>query len=107
MLGRKMLINYLVRKLVKPVSEEEVLLRAGKDYLLNSRKLPPEEVSTLQDEARAFRESLMWKLMKNELEYVAFRHITDMARTPEDILWGKAVFYASNLHQKFLDKLAL
>ena len=102
-----MLINFLVKKLVKPVSEEEVLLRARREYLLRGRSLPPEEINQLKDEARAFRESLMWKLMKTELEYVAFRHMSTDAKTTEDIFWGKAVFYAGNLYQKFLDELAL
>ena len=98
-------INYLTRNLLKAVSEDDILRIIGKDYLYHKRKLSPEEMATLREEAQMLADSFLWKLMLKEVEYVAFLTMSSKAQKSDDILFGKAMFYSADLMRKFLEGL--
>ena|SRR3990167_10046167 len=95
-------INYLTRHLLHTVTEDDILQIANREYLYKNRKLNPEEIEMLKNEARALSESFLWKLMVKEAEYMAFISMTSHAKTSQDITWGKAIFYSVDLMKKFL-----
>lgn len=103
---RAFIINYLVKHLLKAVSEEDILQIVNDGYLYKKRKLTPEEVVTLREEARIMQDSFLWKLMTKEVEYLAFISMTSKAKTNDDIIWGKAIFYAIDIMRKFLGELS-
>lgn len=102
---RQFLINYLTRNLLRAVTEEDILQITSEGYLYHKKKILPDELSALKDEAAALKESFIWRLMTKEVEYMAFMTMTAKARTNDDIIFGKAVFYSVSLFNKFLENL--
>ena len=100
------LINYLTNHLLKAVSEEDILQITEDGYLHKRRKLTPQEVATLKEEAKMMQDSFLWKLMTKEVEYMAFLRMTAHAKTNDDIVFGKAVYYSTDLLKKFLEGLS-
>lgn len=98
-------INYLTKKLLKTVSEDDILRITSKGFLYKKRKLGSDEVATLKEEAKVLSDSILWKLMIKEVEFMAFITMTEKATKPDDIIFGKAVFYATHLMKKFLEGL--
>lgn len=103
---RMFIINYLVSHLLKAVTEDDILQRTNDGFLYHKRKLSPEEVARLKEEARSMQESFLWKLMTKEVEFMAFLTMTARAKTNDDIIFGKAVFYSVDLMKKFLEGLS-
>ena len=99
------LLQYLTKNLLKMVTEDEILRITSEGFMVNKRKLEVDEIHALRAEAREFKESMVWKFMCNELEYVAFvrgrKSTTDM-----DNYGTHAMFYNLDLMQKFLDNLS-
>ena len=102
---RHIVINFLTRHLLKAVTEEEVLLISGRDWLLNKRKLSKEEVLMLKEEAASLQDSLLWKLAKKELKYGATQQRLDKAKTIEDMVFGKAQMYNMSLLELFFERI--
>lgn len=100
------LVNYLVKNLLQAVTDEEILIVSGRDYLLNNRKLGPEEVIQLKDECREFGKSLLWDLMSKEIRYQAGMRMIEKAEKNGDIVYGKAMLYNLDLIRKFINNLS-
>ena len=96
------LIQFLTKHLLKAVNEDDILRITNKGWFLNKKKLTPEEVSYLKEEANSFNESLLWKLMSREIEYVAFIR-GRKSKTDEDNLACHYMFYNLDLIQKYLE----
>lgn len=100
------LLFRLTKRLLRVVSEEEIMQVSGRDYLIGTRKLTPEEVAFLKEEAQLLKDSLLWKLMTSEVEYLAFIKMSYRAAKPEDIVHGNAMFYSIDILRKFLNRLS-
>lgn len=102
---KHILINYLTRNLLKAVSEDQILQIVNREFLYNRRNLTPEEIQSLKEEAKILRESFLWKMMNKEVEFLAYQAMTSKAKTIDDIIWGKSIFYSVYLMNIFLNNL--
>lgn len=102
---KHILINYLTSNLLKAVSEDQILQISGRNFLYNHKNLSPEEIQSLREEAKMLKESFLWKIMTKETEFLAYQVMTSKAKTIDDIIWGKAIFYSIDLMNKFLNNL--
>ena len=98
-------INHLVRHLLKAISEEDILHRTSQGWFVNKRKLERDELTILRDEAEILKDSQLWKLMQKELTWLANLRMFEHSRTAEDLTFGKAMLYNQDLGRKFLDRL--
>jgi len=101
---KKIILMYITKNLLKMVNEDDVLKVTSKGYLLRNRKLTPEEVASLREEAKIFRESELWTLMRTELEWVAFVR-GRKSKTNEDNLATHYLFYNVDIIEQFLRNL--
>lgn len=99
------LINYLVRNLLKAVTEEDVLQIAGKEYLYKKRKLTAEEIAMLKEEAASFEKSLLYRLMYSEVRYLAWKLMADKAVNVDDLIAGKMMLYNQSIEKLFVSKV--
>ena len=99
------LINYLTGNLLKAVSEEDILRITNKGFFINKRKLTPEEIATLKDEADSLSNSFLWKIMTKDVEFMAFLQMSKQATKPDDIIFGKAMFYSLKILRDYLERL--
>lgn len=102
---RRWLIQYLVKNLLVAVSEDDVLVISSKDWLLQKRKLSTEEIIALKEEATSFSNSLLWKVMRNELRWKANQQMFDFQRKDEDMVFGKAMLYNLDQERIFINKI--
>ena len=101
---KRKILQYLTRNLLKAVNEDDILRITSQGYLLRNRKLTPEEIISIKEEAKSIRESELWRLMTTELEYVAFIR-GRKAKTDEDNLATHYLFYNIDLMQQFLNNI--
>ena len=101
------LLTRLTKRLLRIVTEEDILRISGKDFLVGERKLTPEEIAALKEEARTLKDSFLWRMMTREIEYLAFLKMSYRAARPEDIIHGNAMFYSLDMLRKYLKNLSL
>lgn len=102
---RLFFVNYLTRHLVKAIGEEDIITITGKRYFINRRKLSEEEMDMLKAQAESFLDSDLYRLMKKDVEFQAYLRMGAKATVPEDITFGKAVFYALSLIDQYLQRM--
>jgi|TARA_Y100000310_G_scaffold280166_1_gene299690 hypothetical protein len=99
--------------LLKAVTEDEILrtvqaIREGRvvsEYHVDGRVLSPNEVVSLQEEAKDLLKSEVWKLMVKELEWVAW--VTRRkAKNEKDLLATEYLFYNLDIMENFLKELS-
>src|ERR1700756_4872356 len=94
---RAWVIRELTARLLKAVTEEEILLISSTEWLVGKRKLTIEQVKDLRQEAQSFRESELYRLLKKEIRYHASQQRYDKAVTPDDMVFGKAMMWDFHL----------
>jgi hypothetical protein len=99
------IINYLIKHLLHALNEEDVLVVSGKDFLYKKRKLTTDEVLSLKDEATSFENSILWKLIRNDIKWSAQERMGNKAVTTDDIVFGKAMLYSINLINTFIKNI--
>ena len=99
------LINYLTKRLLKCVTEDDILQIVEGSYVYRRHNLSSDEITQLKEEAKLLSESFLWRLMVKELEYHAFMIMSTKAKTNNDIIFGKALFYSGFLYRRFLEGL--
>lgn len=102
---RQYLINTLTHKLIRAITEDDVLQISGKDWVYKKRKLTSEEILMLKEEAQSFKKSLLFELMYNDLRFQAWKQMSDSAQVVEDMNFGKAMLYNMSLEHKFIKNI--
>ena len=67
---KKLLIRYLTRYL-NWVSEDDILLISSKGVRHKGRYLSKDQVTQLTEQAKSIRGMYLWKVMRDEVSYVA------------------------------------
>ena len=72
----------MVKKTAFETFSADDLLR---EWHWKGNPLSPEAISTLQSEAEAFKGSLLWKVLKAELQWFALKSLLERGSDAEDI----------------------
>lgn len=99
---KRKLVKYLTKNLLVALTDDDILLMTNKGWFLNKRKLSPEELGELKQEAMDFKKSALWQLMQRDLEYHAFLR-GRKAQTDEDNLACHYLFYNLDLIQQYIN----
>lgn len=102
---RHALVKYLTKNMLVAITEEDVLILSGKDWLIGRKKLTSEELIDLKEEAISFERSLLWKLISNDIKFHAIQQMSDKALSPDDIIFGKSMLYNLGMIRKFISNL--
>ena len=102
---KRKLALYLTHHLLKMVNDDDILKITTEGYMLKNRKLTPEEVESIRDEAKSINDSELWHFMKTELEWIAFVKGRKSV-TAEDNLACHYMFYNLDMIQAFLNRLS-
>lgn len=94
----------LVKHLLKAVHEDQLLIQTNRGWYVGTRKLSPEEVARLRDDARQFENSHLWRFIRREIRFMAFLQATNKARTDSDLLYSSAMYYDLEIIEKFITK---
>lgn len=100
------ILRLLTRKLLKVVTEDDILRITTRGHYIGRRKLTEEEFGILVQDAKDLRESVLWELMKKDIEWVATLRLGRKATTIDDIIYGNSMFYNLEMIEKYLDNLS-
>ena len=96
--------KWAIKSILKAVHEDELLVVTSKGWYVGTHRIPQQEVTILKEEAREFRGSYLWKLMSQDVRYIAFLRATNKATSGEDLLYSSAMYYNLQLLEEFMKK---
>lgn len=99
---KRTLITYLTKNLLVALTSDDLLTVTNKGVFLGRKKLSPEEVMQIKDEARQFKDSYIWRLMSHEIRYQANLRMFEKGIIPENTTFGRAMLYSIEILETFL-----
>lgn len=76
-------------------------------FMLRGREVTKEEMKVIKQDADIFKNSLIWNVLRRELQLAANERMFDKSQTIEDIVFGKAMLYNLDLIDKKLKNLSM
>lgn len=101
---KRLLIQYLVKNLLKALTEEDIITMTNRGWFLKNRKLSGEEVTQIKEEAHSFGQSVLWKLIANEIRYDANLRMFEKSAEEGNSVFGRAMLYNLELIEKFINR---
>lgn len=94
----------LKNSISRPIFEDEVLVHTNKGWYIGSRKLKPEEVTSLREDAKQFRDSFLWNVMRKDIHFMAYLRATNKAQSSKDIEFANAMYQNLEILENFLKR---
>lgn len=101
---KRRIIRYLVKNLLVAITEEDILTITNKGWFTRNRKLDESEVNQLKEEAISLKGSVLWKLMSNEIRYMANLQMFEKGDVPNSTVFGRGMLYNLQLLETFIDR---
>lgn len=102
---KSFLLRWVIRDILKAITIDDLLRIEGRKIFIGKTELKPDEIATLKSEANSFKSSLLWKLMENNLYWIAnFKMIRGSDRE-RDMDNGRMMTLCIDTISEFLDKL--
>ena len=104
---RNYLIHFIVRNLLKSITEEE-LLRVNKNgkIICRGRVITREMQDQIQVEAEYIKNSITFKLVTDDMKYLANQTMFEKSSKFDDMVFGKAMLYVIDVLIKKIHNLA-
>lgn len=102
---RKKVVQYLVKNLLVAVQTDDLLIPTNKGLYIGNRKLEPDEVSQLKEDAKMIQESFLWTRVRAEVKFVANLRMFEKSAEGDSSIFGRAMLYNFEIIEQFLDKL--
>jgi hypothetical protein len=100
-------INILVKHLFNGITEEDVLVKhKGGKVSYRRGVIPLEQLQGIEEEAQRFQSSMVWKLVKDEIRFMANKRMFVKSNAIEDILFGKTMLYVIEMIDRTLIRLS-
>lgn len=91
-------------------SDKHVLqvMTNGKDkyFYIGKRRLKEDEVIALRAEAKDFRGSFLWDLMRRDIHFLAYLQATAKRRADEDAIYAAAMYRDLEILETFIENCA-
>lgn len=102
---RQKKLNELVHGLFNGITEYDVMRFENGKLIMRSKEITKEEIEMIRQDAQVFKDSLIWNILKRELQLAANERMFDKSETIDDIIFGKAMLYNLDLIDKKLKNL--
>lgn len=108
------LIYTLLAKKVGSVDPKEVFFSKKMDsgpnagtysVLLGGKKLTPNQITGLQQEAMMLERTEIWKVFVNTLKHEAELRMLRLAKNERDMDWGKSIMHAVGIFETLLESI--
>lgn len=71
-------------------------------WYIGKRRLTPEDRAALRLEAKGFAGSFLWKMMRNDIHYLAYLQATAKRHTEADALYAGAMYRDLEVLEEFM-----
>ena len=102
---RSRILRFVVRNLLNAVSIDDLLRVENGKVFLGKRELAKEEIDTLRKEASVFEKTLLWKLMLNNLFWIANFKMIRGASSEFEMTNGRMMTLCIDTLEQFLERL--
>lgn len=96
----------VLKKLFNAVTEHDILRQVGNDFYVGGKKIPEEVKQKLLVDAQVLRSMDLFRLLMDCMKYEANKQLYETSKTPDDLIFGKAMLLTIDILQKKVDKLA-
>ena len=103
---QKFFIRFLVKNLFNMIDENDILQIRGNAIMFKGRRLEPERLQKIKDDAEQFAKSTIWQLLSNEVKFEANQRIYTKSQTVDDILAGKITLYILEIIQRKIETIS-
>ena len=101
------LIKFLVNHLYYALTEEDILqIKARGVIMYKGRTLNNEEKEKLVKDARQFKNSVIWKMLKDEVVYESQKRMFRKSESINDIYAGKLMLHSIDVLDKSIEKIS-
>lgn len=91
---QKRFINWLIKDLYNTIDKDDILRVEKGVVYYKGKALDKDGIQILRENAETFKNSKIWRLLRNQVKYEANKKMFNESRVPADILFGKATLYA-------------
>jgi hypothetical protein len=95
------LSRFLVKETFNCIEAEDIL----RDWKFKGEELSPAQINTLKSQAKTFKESVLWKVLKNELLWQGQQAGFVKSKTEADMIAGKLLIFMMNEIDAKLDSI--
>jgi hypothetical protein len=101
------ILNWLIKKTYKLVGDNEVIkVSTGGRLFLGDSELPEGVVQNIVHDAKYFQKSEVWKLISNQVRYIANVNTITKSTSADDLLVGKTTIHTIGMIENTIKKLA-
>lgn len=103
---QKKCINFLVKKLYKFVTVDEVLIQTKDGFFVNGKRIETKFIKELKGQAEIILGLEVYQLVRRELMEVANESMFTKSKNFDDMMFGKAMLFCLDLLHQKLTKLS-
>jgi hypothetical protein len=104
---RAKFIHWLVRDLFCALTDEDILtIKLDGSFSYKGKELTLEQATDLQDDAKRFANSAIWKLLTDDAKYHANHLMYENSQDFGGMMFGKAMLYNLDILQKRLSQIS-
>lgn len=102
---KQIILKWAVRHILKAVTVDDLLRIENGKVFIGKTELTPHEIGTLKSEAKNFQRSMLWKLMNNNLYWIANFKMMKEADSATEMVNGRMMTLTIDTMESFVDKL--
>lgn len=93
-------------KLFDTFSTDDILKAVDGKVFWKGKPLSDEELGHLKGQAAEFEKSLLWKVLKSELQWFAIKNVLEKGKTAEDLRFAQLMGNLTDVIEKKLNTLS-
>ncbi len=93
-----------IPKIPRFISKDSLLVVTNRGLFIGKRKLTQDQVSLLKSEAKEFSDSFLWKIMRNDIHYLAYLQATAKRKTDMDAIYAGAMYKDLEILEEFMER---
>lgn len=100
-------IKFLTKHLFNSLTEEDILKAGDRGSIIyKGRNLTKKEIQQITKDAREFKNSIIWKLLKEDATYQAQQRMFRKSENLNDIYAGKLMLHSIDIIDKTISKVS-
>lgn len=100
------LLTLAVKKLFNTIGEDDILhVNHYGQWMFEGRPLSKEEINSLVQEATAFQNMKLWRVLQKDLKYQANKRMFVESRSEMDLVAGKLLVYLTDIVKTRLKRM--
>ena len=90
---KRRILSLAVKDLYNTIGADDILKEVGGKWIVGGRELTDGEKNQLIAEAKQFYDTHLWKILRNDIQYLANRKMFILSQTQDDLVAGKMFLY--------------